>query len=161
MTVRIVQVGEDAWRQVREVRLRALHDSPDSFGSTSGREERFTETHWRMRIRATPTWLAVDDGGVPRGMVSLIQEPGSPVDDRHLVSLWVAPEARRQGLGWALVGGTPLFRLYETGDAIRAQEKLARAQIWSRVFPYHKGWLRLGLPGSEAEWTRLAAALAG
>ena len=64
-------------------------------------------------------------------------------------------------LGWALVGGTPLFRLYETGDAIRAQEKLARAQIWSRVFPYHKGWLRLGLPGSEAEWTRLAAALAG
>ncbi len=101
--VRIVQVGEDGWRQVREVRLRALHDAPDSFGSTSGREERFTETHWRMRIRATPTWLAVDDGGVPRGMVSLIQEPGSPVDDRHLVSLWVAPEARRQGLGWALV----------------------------------------------------------
>jgi cobalamin biosynthesis protein CobC len=64
-------------------------------------------------------------------------------------------------LGWALVGGTPLFRLYETGDAARAQEKLARAQIWSRVFPYHEGWLRLGLPGSEAEWTRLSAALAG
>lgn len=63
-------------------------------------------------------------------------------------------------LGWTLVGGTPLFRLYETGDAIGAQEKLARAQIWSRVFPYHKGWLRLGLPGSEAEWARLSAALA-
>ena len=64
-------------------------------------------------------------------------------------------------LGWALVGGTPLFRLYETGDAIRAQEKLARSRIWSRVFAYHKGWLRLGLPGDEAEWARLSAALAG
>ena len=101
--VRIVRVGEDAWRAVREVRLRALHDAPDSFGSTAGREDRFTEAHWRMRIRATPTWLAVDDGGVPRGMVSLIQEPGSPTDDRHPVSLWVAPEARRRGVGWALV----------------------------------------------------------
>ena len=64
-------------------------------------------------------------------------------------------------LGWTLVGGTPLFRLYETGDAHAAQEKLARARIWSRVFPYHRGWLRLGLPGNEAEWARLSAALTG
>ena len=61
--------------------------------------------------------------------------------------------------GWALVGGTPLFRLYETGDAIGAQAKLASARIWSRIFPYHNGWLRLGLPGSEAEWARISAAL--
>ena len=64
-------------------------------------------------------------------------------------------------LGWALAGGTPLFRLYETGDATRAQEKLARSHIWSRIFPYHSGWLQLGLPGNEAEWARLSAALAG
>jgi cobalamin biosynthesis protein CobC len=62
-------------------------------------------------------------------------------------------------LGWSLVGGTPLFRLYETGDARAAQEKLARARIWSRVFERRAGWLRLGLPGEEAEWTRLSAAL--
>ena len=63
-------------------------------------------------------------------------------------------------LGWTLVGGTPLFRLYETGDAKLVQEKLARALIWSRVFPHQKGWLRLGLPGDETEWARLSAALA-
>jgi cobalamin biosynthesis protein CobC len=62
-------------------------------------------------------------------------------------------------LDWRLVGGTPLFRLYETGDANAAQEKLARTQIWSRIFPYHRGWLRLGLPGDEAEWRRLSLAL--
>jgi cobalamin biosynthetic protein CobC len=61
--------------------------------------------------------------------------------------------------GWTLVGGTPLFRLYETGDAGTAQERLAGAKIWSRIFRHSPGWLRLGLPGREAEWERLAAAL--
>ncbi|WGR99999.1 threonine-phosphate decarboxylase CobD [Bradyrhizobium sp. ISRA443] len=68
-------------------------------------------------------------------------------------------DAMVQSQGWTLVGGTPLFRLYETGDALAAQEKLARGQIWSRVFEQRPGWLRLGLPGSEAEWSRLAAIL--
>lgn len=61
--------------------------------------------------------------------------------------------------GWRLVGGTPLFRLYDTGDAVAAQTRLAGARIWSRIFNGHGGWLRLGLPGDETEWTRLAAAL--
>jgi cobalamin biosynthesis protein CobC len=68
-------------------------------------------------------------------------------------------DAIAKDAGWQLVGGTPMFRLYETGDAIAAQEGLARAKIWSRVFSGNPGWLRLGLPGDEAEWTRLAAAL--
>lgn len=66
--------------------------------------------------------------------------------------------AQRQG--WRLVGGAPLFRLYETPDARAAQEKLAHGQIWSRVFAQNPTWLRLGLPGVEAEWSRLAEMLA-
>lgn len=65
-----------------------------------------------------------------------------------------------QGQGWRLVGGAPLFRLYETPDALGAQEKLAHGQIWSRIFAQNPTWLRLGLPGVEAEWSRLAEALA-
>jgi cobalamin biosynthetic protein CobC len=64
------------------------------------------------------------------------------------------------GAAWKLVGGTPLFRLYETGNAAAAQSRLAQAHIWSRVFTDRPGWLRLGLPGSEVEWWRLAAVLA-
>lgn len=65
-----------------------------------------------------------------------------------------------RGQGWTLVGGAPLFRLYQTPDALAAQEKLARSHIWSRVFAQRPTWLRLGLPGSEAEWARLAKTLA-
>jgi cobalamin biosynthetic protein CobC len=63
-------------------------------------------------------------------------------------------------LGWTLVGGTPLFRLYQAGDAQAAQARLARAHIWSRTFAERPGWLRLGLPGNEVEWARLTSALA-
>jgi cobalamin biosynthetic protein CobC len=62
--------------------------------------------------------------------------------------------------GWERVGGTPLFRLYETGDAVAAQERLARAHIWSRTFPYSPGWLRLGLPDGADQWARVEVALA-
>jgi len=65
-----------------------------------------------------------------------------------------------QAQGWTLVGGTPLFRLYDAGDAHAAQARLAAARIWSRVFAGRPGWLRLGLPGDETEWARLTAALA-
>ncbi|MFO1142165.1 MAG: threonine-phosphate decarboxylase CobD [Amaricoccus sp.] len=61
--------------------------------------------------------------------------------------------------GWTLVGGTGLFRLYETGDAAASQSRLALHRIWSRIFPWSRGWLRLGLPGPESEWTAVIAAL--
>ncbi|MDX5350695.1 MAG: threonine-phosphate decarboxylase CobD [Paracoccaceae bacterium] len=64
-----------------------------------------------------------------------------------------------RGAGWQPVGGTHLFRLYATPDAGAAQARLARAHIWSRRFPYSPHWLRLGIPGSRAEWDRLTNAL--
>lgn len=64
-----------------------------------------------------------------------------------------------QAAGWTLVGGTPLFRLYDVMDGLRAQERLGRDRIWSRAFRDRPSWLRLGLPGDETEWQRLAAAL--
>lgn len=62
-------------------------------------------------------------------------------------------------VGAKVVGGTSLFRLYDTDDAARWQHSLARQKIWTRVFPYSSGWLRLGLPGRDADWARLANAL--
>lgn len=56
--------------------------------------------------------------------------------------------------GVACIGGTPLFRLYDTDDAGQWQARLAGRRIWSRTFPYAPRWLRLGLPG-PAGWVRL------
>lgn len=70
--------------------------------------------------------------------------------------------ARLDGLvtakGARLVGGTPLFRLYDVDDARAWQRRLAEGRVWSRVFPYSERWLRLGLPPATG-WDQVEAAL--
>ena len=67
-------------------------------------------------------------------------------------------DAIMQEAGAGTPRGTDLFRLYDVDNARAWQERLARAHIWSRVFPYSETYLRLGLPGSDG-WNRLMAAL--
>ncbi|MFD1911499.1 threonine-phosphate decarboxylase [Halodurantibacterium flavum] len=61
-------------------------------------------------------------------------------------------------IGAPVVGGTTLFRLYAVDDAAAWQARLARHRIWSRIFPYSRTWLRLGLPDGPG-WDRLEKAL--
>jgi cobalamin biosynthetic protein CobC len=60
--------------------------------------------------------------------------------------------------GATLHGGTTLFRLYEVDDAAQWQDRFAQAQIWTRIFPYSRNFIRLGLPAPD-QWHRLEAAL--
>jgi GNAT superfamily N-acetyltransferase len=100
--MRVNRMTEDDWERLREIRLKALAHDPDAFGSSLQRETGFKESHWRMRLRASPSFLATLDDEVV-GLVGLIQEPAAPVGERHLVALWVAPERRRRGVGQALI----------------------------------------------------------
>ncbi|KRQ01139.1 threonine-phosphate decarboxylase CobD [Bradyrhizobium sp. DASA03076] len=103
---------------------------------------------------------AVSGAAISIGGRALRDEAWAKATSARLVRDCVRLDAMAQSQGWRLVGGAPLFRLYETPDALAAQEKLARGQIWSRVFAQNPTWLRLGLPGPETEWERLAEALA-
>jgi len=62
--------------------------------------------------------------------------------------------------GLAPTGGTALFQWLETGRAAAIQDALAQQGIWVRRFDVPAS-LRFGLPGAEAEWQRLEAALRG
>ncbi|KSB90707.1 threonine-phosphate decarboxylase [Caulobacter vibrioides] len=68
-------------------------------------------------------------------------------------------DALLAGAGYEIVGGTSLFRLVRAADAMRRFETLAHAGILTRPFDHDASLLRFGLPGSDAEWARLAAAL--
>jgi cobalamin biosynthetic protein CobC len=61
--------------------------------------------------------------------------------------------------GFAITGGTRLFRLAEHHAATAWFERLGRAGILTRPFDARPEWLRFGLPGAPAEWERLKAAL--
>lgn len=115
--VRVELLQEDDWERVAAVRLRALRESPSAFASSIAREESFREMHWRMRLRSAPTWVAVVDGA-DGGLVGAIEEPGAPPGERHVVSLWVAPEVRRRGAGRALLGVVEQWAAAEGADTL-------------------------------------------
>jgi cobalamin biosynthetic protein CobC len=59
-----------------------------------------------------------------------------------------------------IAGGTRLFRLFEGACAPALFDHLGRHGVWVRRFQGHADRLRFGLPGSDAEWTRLADVIA-
>jgi cobalamin biosynthetic protein CobC len=68
-------------------------------------------------------------------------------------------DALLHGAGWRIIGGTRLFRLAARADARAAFERLLSAGILTRPFADMSDRLRLGIPGDENAWERLAAAL--
>ncbi len=61
--------------------------------------------------------------------------------------------------GLRVIGGTRLFRLAETNDAVSIFARLGRAGILIRRFAEHPTWLRFGQPADPSAWQRLRAAL--
>ena len=59
-----------------------------------------------------------------------------------------------------VTGGTSLFRLVETGAAASLHETLGRRGILVRIFEDRANLVRVGLPGDDESFDRLAAALA-
>lgn len=90
----------DDWADWRLLRQRSLTEDRDAFSSstTTWTGDHNSEERWRARIADGPCFIAYDDGR-PVGMVA-----GRIVDGAaELISMWVAPEARRQGIGGALI----------------------------------------------------------
>lgn len=105
MTMEVRRLTDADWATLREVRLRALLDAPDSFYTTYQDSVALLEEDWRTRLRAPDkvTLLAEIDGR-PVGMVT-----GAPASDEErdpdaaiMLAMWVAPESRGSGVAHAL-----------------------------------------------------------
>ncbi len=90
LTVRAA--SRDDWAIVKEVRLRALADSPGAFGSTLARELEFDDAEWKRRVDPGNWYLAVVEGRTV-GLVATIGVLDTP-HERHLVAMWVEPAMR-------------------------------------------------------------------
>jgi ribosomal protein S18 acetylase RimI-like enzyme len=87
--------------RLRAIRLRALQQDPDAFGSTYASNVERPMSVWKEQAANLPTWLAVVDS-TDAGMVRAAPHSGDP-ETAYLISMWVAPEARGRGAGSALV----------------------------------------------------------
>jgi GNAT superfamily N-acetyltransferase len=100
--IEIRAIGPDDWRTWRDLRLAALADAPDAFGSRLADWQDATEQRWRDRLAAADTNLVAYLDDAPAGMASGVRSDDDPAV-AVLISMYVASAARGHGLGDRLV----------------------------------------------------------
>jgi ribosomal protein S18 acetylase RimI-like enzyme len=100
------QILPEAADSYKAIRLRALQEAPLAFGSTYARESQFADSVWHERAARCcgdqATGYMAWDGDKACGLVGGLSDP-TDASRVHLVSMWVAPEHRGQGVGRLLV----------------------------------------------------------
>lgn len=95
-------LSSEDWPVWRALRLAALAEAPQAFGSTleswQGRGD--SEQRWRARLLAVPFNVVAELDGTPVGMASGTHADAGAVE---LLSMWVAPAARGRTVGDRLI----------------------------------------------------------
>jgi ribosomal protein S18 acetylase RimI-like enzyme len=94
------QVTPCEWQEWRDLRLRALRDTPEAFSSTLADWQDADELRWRDRLRTVEYNVIVDVDDVPAGMASCAMNERAG----ELMSFWITPSARGKGVADALLG---------------------------------------------------------
>jgi len=106
ITVRAFKPGE--WLQYRDVRLRALQESPYAFGSTFEDAVKYPDEIWRNRLLdlsiTSDLALAAFDGDEAVGLAWGRIDPETP-ERADLFQMWGSPDIRGQGIGRQLLDG--------------------------------------------------------
>uniref|UniRef100_A0A942SWW2 GNAT family N-acetyltransferase n=1 Tax=Neobacillus citreus TaxID=2833578 RepID=A0A942SWW2_9BACI len=103
MTIEIRALTADDWAVWRPVRLAALADAPEAFGSRLADWRDAPEHRWRTRLSLPGALdLLALDGDRAVGMASGVPVPDVP-GRTELLSVWVEPAARGRGVVTALI----------------------------------------------------------
>ncbi len=101
--MRIRRVRPDEWQALRDLRLRGLETDPDAFGGTLAESMTKPDSEWQARAASTDTvTFVVVRGAEFIGMGSVGPAPERP-GIAAIYGMWVAPEARGQGVGGSLM----------------------------------------------------------
>jgi len=127
-SVRQAVIGDEPI--VRELRLQAMSDSPEAFGSTYERELARTTLDWQRWLAPGVTFLLEHDGQ----SVGLVAGQRDPVDPHivHLMAMWVHPEIRGSGGADALV--TALVNWAQANGAMRVCLDVIKSNVRATRF---------------------------
>jgi GNAT superfamily N-acetyltransferase len=102
-------VDDDDAAALQEVRLRALETDPLAYMSTYARESQWDDDLWQQwatthaQGSSFATFLAFGERSRTAVGMIMVAELDEAAGEYGVFALWVAPEAREQGLGGALV----------------------------------------------------------
>lgn len=140
--VEVRTVAPDDWCQWRDVRMRALADAPEAFGSSLAEWAAADERRWRRRLDDVPFNVIAVSDGLPVGQAS-----GTAADDDgcvELLSMWVAPEARGTGAARALIDAVTEWARRVDAVGVRlsvrwANERAIRLYLRADFVPVDEG----------------------
>ncbi len=125
-------IWEGDWRLLREIRLRALLDSPDAFASSHDQEVRWDENAWRVFLRGARWTLAF----APRTAIGMagVVDGAEPSAEPHVISMWVDPGHRRTGVARLLLTSLTERMVGRTAILLWVmQENLAARRAYERM----------------------------
>ncbi len=94
----------EQWPAYRELRLEALRESPQAFGSNYQDQQSRPESFWQSRLadaaKGGQSWLLfARTGDRLLGMIGAVrEEPEGPLTVATIISVYVRPEARGRGV---------------------------------------------------------------
>jgi hypothetical protein len=80
-------LDQSEWRLLRDVRLRALKNDPESFLSTYEREATYHPSNWQVELERG-MWLIAFHNAEPVGLLGATPEPDIAPDTRYLAYLY-------------------------------------------------------------------------
>jgi ribosomal protein S18 acetylase RimI-like enzyme len=127
LRVRRATLGDEP--TLRDLRLQAMSDAPEAFGSTYEREIARTTSDWQKWLSPGATFIL----DTPEGAKGIVAAGRDATDAEvvHLMAMWVHPAIRRSGgadelvaavVAWAVVKDARMVRL----DVMRSNERARR-----------------------------------
>ena len=136
--VRRTVAGDEA--VLRDVRLQALRDAPEAFGSTLERELARTPEDWRRWMSPGSVFILYHDDQ-PRGLVAGAAREDDP-SAIQLMAMWVHPSLRGSGAARALVAA--LLAWASERGAREVRLRVVKANERARRFYEREGFRRFG-----------------
>jgi ribosomal protein S18 acetylase RimI-like enzyme len=175
MTIRRIKPYD--WEQLREIRVRALEESPDSYGSTISEARRRTAEDWRAWARigscspGTAMFVAVERGRIIGLCCSFLREDEPRI--AQIVAMWVDPNRRGRRLAeqlldaastWSTASGAIelVLDVTETNRSARKLYSRAGFRETGRMTPLRSKpalltvEMRKPLPGMRDDMPRMA-----
>lgn len=159
--VLVRRLQSQEWQAYRSIRLRALADAPEAFGSTLAAEQALPDDTWAARVAKSALSgidcaLVAQEDGLLVGLL-WAKVDGQDAGRVNLFQMWVAPASRGRGvaaalldhaLDWARERGTRVVHLGVNNTNLGALRLYERAGFRPIGAPY---LMREGAPHMEQE----------
>jgi len=132
---------------LRDVRLRALRDTPLAFSSTYESESQLTDEEWLARSQRWNgedeiLYIAIDHSHANSacGIVACSSEEDNGIHHGHVISMWVDPAYRRAGVGRMLIDA---LKSWAHSRGLHALKLMVTSVNYGAIDFYHRVGFRM------------------